>query len=184
MKDTQNPIALRSRQWLTNALLELMKDKPFRDISISEISEKADLSRRTFYRFFSSKEEVICFHLETIWFKGVQQLSTDSDNSFFHTIRWYLELWYEHKELALLLYHNDLISLLLQEYNHLFKEVYLMRKGNYPLAKQSDAMKYALSFSVGGLLNILWQWTSDGMEKSPDEVANLLLTALRLPDSE
>lgn len=83
-----------------------------------------------------------------------------------------------------MLYRNDLISLLLQEYNHLFKEVYLMRKGNYPLAKQSDAMKYALSFSVGGLLNILWQWTSDGMEKTPDEVATLLLTALRLPDSK
>ncbi len=154
MKDTQNPIALRSRQWLTNALLELMKDK------------------------------VICFHLETIWLKGMQQLSADSDHSYFHTIRWYLELWYEQKELALLLYRNDLISLLLLEYNHLFKEVYLMRKGNYPLAKQSDAMSYALSFSVGGLLNILWQWASDGMEKSPDEVANLLLTAIRLPDSE
>jgi len=35
MKDTQNPIALRSREWLANALLELMKNKPFREISIS-----------------------------------------------------------------------------------------------------------------------------------------------------
>lgn len=57
MKDTQNPIALRSREWLTNALLELMKDKPFHEISISEIAEKADLSRRTFYRFFLPKKK-------------------------------------------------------------------------------------------------------------------------------
>lgn len=35
MNDTQNPIALRSKEWLTNALLELMKNKPFREISIS-----------------------------------------------------------------------------------------------------------------------------------------------------
>lgn len=184
MKDTQNPIALRSREWLTNALLELMKNKPFREISISEIAEKADLSRRTFYRFFSSKEEVICFHLETIWRTGTLQLSADRDHSYFHTIRWYLELWYEHKDLALLLYRNDLISLLLQEYNHLFHEVYLMRKGNYPLAKQPEAMKYALSYSIGGLTNILWQWAGDGMQKSPEEIANLLLTSIRLPDQE
>lgn len=184
MKDTQNPIALRSREWLTNALLELMKDKPFHEISISEIAEKADLSRRTFYRFFSSKEEVICFHLGTIWRTGALQFSADKDHSYFHTIRWYLELWYEHKDLALLLYRNDLISLLLQEYNHLFHEVYLMRKGNYPLAKQPEAMKYALSYSIGGLTNILWQWAGDGMQKSPEEIANLLLTAIRLPDQE
>lgn len=184
MKDAQNPIALRSKEWLANALLELMKNKPFREISISEIAEKADLSRRTFYRSFSSKEEVICFHLQTIWRKGALKLSADEDHSYYHTIRWYLELWYEHRELALLLYRNDLLSLLLQEYNHLFREVYLMRKGNYPLAKQSEAMKYALSYSAGGLLNVLWQWASEGMQKSPEEVAVLLMVAIQPPDKE
>jgi Transcriptional regulator len=182
MKDTQNPIALRSKEWLTNSLLELMKQKPFREISISEIAEKADLSRRTFYRSFSSKEEVIRFHLKTIWHTGLLQLSADEDHSYFHTIRWYLELWYEHRELALLLYRNDLMSLLLQEYNHIFHEVYLLRKVNYPLAKHSEAMKYALSYSAGGLLNVLWQWASEGMQKSPEEVANLLMVAIQLPD--
>nr|WP_319487342.1 IS3 family transposase [uncultured Caproiciproducens sp.] len=85
MKDTQNPIALRSKEWLTKALLELMKNKPFQEISISEIAEKADLSRRTFYRSFSSKEEVICFHLQTIWRTGMLKLSTDEDHSYYHT---------------------------------------------------------------------------------------------------
>ncbi|MVB12431.1 Bacterial regulatory proteins, tetR family [Caprobacter fermentans] len=184
MKDTQNPIALRSRKWLANALLELMKRKPFREISISEIAEKADLSRRTFYRSFSSKEEVICFHLQTIWRTGILKLATDEDHSYSHTIRWYLELWNEHRELALLLYRNNLMSLLLQEYNQIFREVYLMRKGNYPLAKNSEAMKYALSYSAGGLLNVLWQWASEGMRKSPEEVANLLMVALQLPGTE
>ena len=182
MKDSQNPIALQSKEWLAKALLKLMKNKPFREISISEIAEKADLSRRTFYRSFSSKEEVICFHLQTIWRKGALKLSADEDHSYYHTIRWYLELWYEHRELALLLYRNDLLSLLLQEYNHLFREVYLMRKGNYPLAKQSEAMKYALSYSAGGLLNVLWQWASEGMRKSPEEVVDLLMVAIQLPD--
>ena len=184
MKETQNPIALRSQKWLMDALLELMKNKPFREISISEITRKADLSRRTFYRYFSSKEEVLCCYLEFIWRTGALKLSDDKDHSYFHTIQWYLAFWYEHKELALLLYRNDLLALLMQEYNYLFHDMYLMRKGNYPLAKQSEAMRYALSYSVGGLLNILWQWASDGMQKSPEEVADLLLTAIKLPDRE
>jgi AcrR family transcriptional regulator len=183
-KDTQNPIALRSKEWLAKALLELMKNKPFREISISEIAEKAKLSRRTFYRSFSSKEEVICFHLQTIWHAGMLQLSSDEDHSYYHTIHWYLELWYEHKRLALLLYRNNLLSLLLQEYNNMFSEVYLIRKGNFPLAKHPEAMKYALSYSAGGLLNVLWQWAGEGMRKSPEEVENLLMVAIQLPDKE
>lgn len=184
MKDTENPIAIRSKEWLTNALLELMKTKPFRDISISEIAKKADLSRRTFYRSFSSKEEVICFYLEKIWHKESLKLSNDEDHSYYHTICWYLETWYKYRELALLLYRNDLISLLLHEYNKLFRELYLMRKGDYPLAKQSEAMKYALSYSAGGLLNVLLQWTSEGMKKSPQELIDLLMLSIKLPDKK
>ncbi len=181
MKETNNPIALRSKEWLVTALLELMQQKPFQDISISEIAAKADLSRRTFYRSFSSKEEVICYHLNSIWRAGFAQLSADTDHSYWRTICWYLELWYAHRELALLLYRNDLMSLLLREYNNIFHEIYLMRKGDYPLAKQPQAMDYALAYSAGGLLNILWQWASEGMQKGPKEVADLLMIALQLP---
>ncbi|MPM47007.1 hypothetical protein SDC9_93715 [bioreactor metagenome] len=163
------------------ALLELMHQKPFQDISISEIAAKADLSRRTFYRSFSSKEEVICYHLNSIWRTGLTQLSADADHSYWRTIRWYLELWYAHRELALLLYCDDLMALLLREYNKIFHEIYLIRKGDYPLAKQPQAMNYALAYSAGGLLNILWQWASEGMQKSPKEVADLLMVALQLP---
>lgn len=182
MQKSLNPAAVRSRKWLTDALLELMKDKPFQEISISEIAEKADLSRRTFYRSFSSKEEIICDHLEAIFHSGVQTLlSEENDHSCFRTIRWYLDLWYDHRDLALLLYRDHLISLLMQEYHTLFREVFLLRKGSYPLAKQPEAMKYALSYSAGGLINVLWQWAGEGMEKTPDEVARLLFTALQPP---
>ena len=36
-----------------------MNEKSFDDITISELTEKAGLARRTFYRNYSSKEEII-----------------------------------------------------------------------------------------------------------------------------
>lgn len=44
---------------ITNALLELMKSEDYSKISITDIVNKAGLSRVTYYRHFSSKEEVL-----------------------------------------------------------------------------------------------------------------------------
>ena len=54
-----NPTALRSQEWLTQALIELMEEKPFARITVKDICRKADLSRQTFYNVFSSKEEIL-----------------------------------------------------------------------------------------------------------------------------
>ena len=62
-----NPLALRSQEWLANALLALMEEKEFKDISIKEIAARADLSRRTFYRVFETKEDPLIWHLNTLY---------------------------------------------------------------------------------------------------------------------
>ncbi|WP_143803627.1 TetR/AcrR family transcriptional regulator, partial [Oenococcus oeni] len=49
----------QSKQWLSEALIELMKTKDYQDISITEIAQKAELSRKTFYHSFKNKEAVI-----------------------------------------------------------------------------------------------------------------------------
>lgn len=48
-----------SKTLIMNAFYSLMKKKPFQEISITEISEIAGVSRLTFYRNFESKEDVI-----------------------------------------------------------------------------------------------------------------------------
>lgn len=49
----------KSKKIISDTLLELMKDHPFQEITISEICAWSKLSRSTFYNHFSSKEEVI-----------------------------------------------------------------------------------------------------------------------------
>jgi AcrR family transcriptional regulator len=54
-----NPIAEQSKRWLVIALIELMQEKPYSSISVKEIADKAQLSRRTFYRNFNIKEDLL-----------------------------------------------------------------------------------------------------------------------------
>lgn len=59
MIHTNNPIALQSQKWIIQALLDLMQIMNYDKISVSEICRKAQLDRRTFYRNFDSKNDVL-----------------------------------------------------------------------------------------------------------------------------
>ncbi len=57
----------RTRKWLQDALIELMKEKPFQEIQITELCARAQVSRPAFYLHFRSKEELLLSHLDTIF---------------------------------------------------------------------------------------------------------------------
>ncbi len=54
--DVENKIA--------DALLKLMDEKSFDDITITEIVEKAGVSRVTYYRYFKTKEDIVIRYFE------------------------------------------------------------------------------------------------------------------------
>ena len=47
----------RTRNLLGNALLELVQEKKFEQITIQDITDRADLNRATFYLHYGSKED-------------------------------------------------------------------------------------------------------------------------------
>lgn len=178
MNHTTNPIAIQSKEMYVKALLELMKEKPYKEISISELSSKADLSRRTFYRLFDSMDEILLFHIHSLWAKKSEELYNSSDKSYLHTSEFALHFWYEQRELTILLYRNGLVSIIQQFINEISLEIYHAQKGNRKLAKNPEALEYALSYSSGGVLNIICTWASKGMDKTPEELMSLLKLAL------
>src|SRR5438876_2233762 len=59
--------ARRTRKWLQDALIGLMKEKAFEDIQITELTGRAQVSRPTFYLHFRSKEELLLSHVDVIF---------------------------------------------------------------------------------------------------------------------
>ena len=58
-----NKTALCSQKSIAEGFYELLKEKEFSKISISEICKKSGVSRQTFYSLFSSKENIVAFIL-------------------------------------------------------------------------------------------------------------------------
>ena len=49
----------QSGRMIEEALFSLMEKKPYAQITVSGITRRADISRRTFYRLYSGKDEVL-----------------------------------------------------------------------------------------------------------------------------
>ena len=58
-----NKKACASQRQIADALLALMSERSFAELTVSEICQKAGVSRQTFYSLFRSKENVVCYLL-------------------------------------------------------------------------------------------------------------------------
>ena len=50
--------ALRQKE-IESALLEIIKKKPYNDVTITELCDKLEMPRKTFYRYFESKDDAL-----------------------------------------------------------------------------------------------------------------------------
>lgn len=66
MKKRVNSANLVVRESIETALIELMKKKPLSDITISEIVERAGVSRVSYYRNYYYKEDVLFASMDKI----------------------------------------------------------------------------------------------------------------------
>ena len=56
----------QSRRMIEEALFLIMEEKPYAQITVSEIAKTADVSRRTFYRMYHEKDEVLHCYFESL----------------------------------------------------------------------------------------------------------------------
>ena len=55
----------RSKKYISDAMLSLLKTKSYEEITINDIVDKAGVSRMTFYRQFYDKKSVIKYILDS-----------------------------------------------------------------------------------------------------------------------
>ena len=73
----------QTQQWLEEALFDLLATKKsLQNISIAELSEHAQIARRTFYRYYHSKEEVLTNYLDRLIQDYIIELQTEKLTNF------------------------------------------------------------------------------------------------------
>lgn len=152
---------------ITEAMVELLKEKEMSNISISELCDKAQIGRTSFYRNFESKEEIIEFIIERKideWDSSRDKESEEGISQFFGQLTGHLKV---NEELYLLLEKRELLHLLLN--------VLLKKTG--PTNEDSNVWAYTKAFITYGTFGWLQTWISRGMQESAEEMTQMLLSS-------
>ncbi|MCD7788810.1 MAG: TetR/AcrR family transcriptional regulator [Firmicutes bacterium] len=151
---------------VTESLLGLLKKKPLSEITVSDITEDAGISRMTFYRRFSSKEDVLSSCVEYIGRK-----IHDICGSFFSCgdKKTYFCALFEglsaYSDEILAIYNAGLSGIVLKWLNSFMEATFA------PETKQS---KYRLYQITGAFYNMFIGWLLSDREESCESMAELL----------
>lgn len=57
---------IKTKNILADSLISILKNKQYNDITITDIAKISNINRSTYYRNFSSKDEIIKFYFNNI----------------------------------------------------------------------------------------------------------------------
>ena len=162
MNTTTNPSAVRSRNEITKALLKLMGKYPYSEITVTQIVMETDLVRKTFYRNFTSKDDVLDSIINSAIIEYTDAL-TESDEDPLTVIFTFCE---KNKKLLKLLHKNNMLYLLLLKLNE------TTDKEKNPFAKLMTGLEpdYLIAFNIGAVWNVIFKWVDRGMTDSPEKI--------------
>lgn len=163
MNTTNGKIAEQSKEKFSNALLVVMEQYDFRKITITQLSQEAGLSRKTFYRLFKGKEELLDFFFENLYKEFLIQIKSRQLQHYWDVVQCYFDFCEERKELLSLLKRNNLLAPLFEgSYQYSFK-VFEYVRSKETADIYSSFLPYLLAYSIGGMYSMLLKWVESDM---------------------
>ena len=182
MNTTNGKIAEQSRERFAKALLAIMQQYDFQEITVTQLSQEADLSRKTFYRLFKSKEELLNFYFESLYKECLSEIQMRNLHHYWDVVQCFFDFCEERKELlSLLKRHNLLVPLFEGSYRYSFR-VFEYVRSTETVQAYSSQLPYLLAYSIGGIFSMLIKWVEDDMAVPSSELIELLKNALKSPD--
>lgn len=163
----------KTRNAIRLAFAELLKEKKeLRKITVSELVQKADINRGTFYIHYDSIYDVAeefeaeimeSFSIETISFKSVENIYLYFDEVFN-----YLK---EHEQIYKMLLVSNAPLLFMRKLNKQITNALYEILNNNSEVKKSKSLQFDVSFFVDGIMNqILKYFTEDDFSYTLDDL--------------
>ena len=166
-----------SRQrWIENGLLELMLERRFEDISVTELCTHLSLSRRSFYRYFSDLEDV----LDSLMNHTMQDMAIIHAAPTIADLKVYCQFWLQRKDLLSALSRSDMHSKLVR-YTMQYAGADTILQNLSPEDLDANLGPEINLFVISGLSSLLLSWHREGFRRSAEEMARIAMRLLFKP---
>lgn len=183
----QTSLTLQSRQLrrertharIKSSLLQLMSEKSFEDITVTELAREAGINRKTFYSHFEGLDAVLA-ELEDdfvgqvfgLWLTGQPAANPRFLEDFFRMLG--NELILNQKNMRLLMLSGEHNRLLIKIKDRIIQLLVQSLDQAEPIFDREQFL-YAAEFISGGMMAVLEQWAARPREDSLAVITDLIL---------
>lgn len=173
----------RTKKMIRDALSELMKNKAFEEISVTDITKKADINRGTFYLHYEDKydlldqsEEEIIQEINKIAKRSIHSMDVLNQDVIDHPLTFVVDIFQYIKE-------NEVFMKAVLgpkgpgSFRIKFKSVLISNLKRLKTAIRTDPIvpeDYLISYITGAHISVMQQWLENGMKETPHDMALIL----------
>ena len=149
------------KECLSDALIQLMREKDFEKISIKEIADTAGVGRATWFRNYTSKNEALTFKFVQVWKRWADEPAIAVRDRFdLANAKNFFQFNYEIKHILEIVYTSNMQSAIYDA----FYQVMMPQYG----ANAKEC--YQARFYSYGLFGLLDEWIKRGFKESVEEM--------------
>ena len=165
----------RSRRLLKEALLQLMKQKSFRDIQVTEIADQAQVARPTFYLHYQSKQELLLSHVDDVFNEFYEALSatlgSDQADPKQQNVMVF-QYWERYADILRMVIEADIHDEFRTRMRVYFSQVMAQFVPDN-LRTDDPRIEFIIDFVSGGAYSLLTQWIMRDMPYSAEQMGAL-----------
>lgn len=168
---------------LEDGLLEAMSHRHYDEISVSDLCTEMGIPRKSFYRYFSSKDGALHALIDhaLLDFEGFPSPELTGDESMgLRDMEMVFTYWHNHSRLLDALERSGLSGVLIERaINHALEEGVLPKR--FLSSDERLTEQHITSFAVCGLMSMVIQWHHSGYVQSIHQMAQIALRAVTKP---
>lgn len=174
----------QTRHLIINSLLELLEKREYSTITINMIVDHAGLGRRTFYRYFKTKDDAMKYITTLLMDQFAETLLKNHASGMEEVAIAYFQFWEQYIDALLLLKKAHVLYFIEDNLPELVMTVAKKVKHIPPampleqLAKIYSKYNYEFSIKLAGFWKATIIWCEENPRKSPEEMAKIITSLL------
>lgn len=187
MRDTSRRIQ-KTKDEIANALCSLLATEQYDVITIQEIADSCSVTRRTLYRHFKTKDEILHHCFQGCAKQFSDYISAHAPKDFHELCIVYFSFWNENMNMLTILNKSGIMYRFADEFESL---VMMMSSQTGHISATNEAArlkfmkKYRFHFAyrTAGFWHVTEVWSRETPRKSPKKMADILTEITTSPGS-
>lgn len=162
----------RTTQSIQNAMVELLQEKQFDQITVSDICSRAEISRSGFYLHYMDKYDLVASYQRELMGKGMALIDQVNQMGIKTVLLEILHiLTSEGRMLSLLLSSHGSTEIQIQMKQMVRENALKNVLPHLPVVLDTEVQKnYFVVFIVNAVFGVLQEWVNSGQKESPEEL--------------